>query len=801
MEINPEQRKIWYLNRPRNPAIPSAEIALTTPFHDYTKGLLQFYGEPKNTISEYDVLPEPIGVSRENLFSHLTAKLNEQGYTSDQLNKLQEVYLYAHLKFATTDRMEFRSSGDETITHSLWMAIILAENGITDIDVQMATLCHDILEDTGADIEELKLKTSEKAARLVDLVSKVKTKKIFGPSDMVTSEDITERENLDQKNTELKLLDAIQSDDEIYAFIIKAADVIHNQITSEAITKKIRERKGGIALDYYEKWVRRLGFTYFADLIGNYALKSVQIDRYENIKAEKDKTDNIFMPYIQKIMNDWVDYETYEGNELNTELITIESSSIYQIHKDLKNQPIDSESHKYFIPHLNIVCTDETELFKWHRFFSKALDARSTEIDERLNLKEAVEETIILVNGKQPIKLKVFLKTKDMLIEPAHLFINTISLTEDEEQIARSKLESLRIAYKQALSSDTLEEVTETMERGSVNVLDKEGNPRSVPSHATALDLAYIIGKNLGNDTVGVNIYKLVNGEWTVSENSELDTPLTEGVKAEFLTENDQTIEPNRYELVTTGKATTNIEEKMTQQLVETAIKSTGLSEDSEVIKTFKGQLQSGQIIRNIRSILGVEFDENTPYPEFIQKIRDRGVRTIEHLYSKVRGKKLDTNISDVFPKIFEEQFGSKDDFLINVGLIVMPFNKEGSLEKWMYYEDTSSSETILPTRKIIERLIAFRESRWIMEFNANDKSGVLFLIAKHLYESEANVHIRSYPDNYARGRKTRVEIRFTRGSRTAVSQIKKDLMRELGGEVTFIEVSREKDRRADTQS
>ncbi|MCL5019700.1 MAG: hypothetical protein M1426_04385, partial [Patescibacteria group bacterium] len=117
-------------------------------FHQYIQTLGEFQEKIGNIPVDFSAMSEPVGIPKEVLFGRLTTSLLNQGYSTEDLNKIEEVYRFAHNKFQTTPGREKRSTGDETITHALWMANLLAENGITDVDVQMATILHDVHEDT-----------------------------------------------------------------------------------------------------------------------------------------------------------------------------------------------------------------------------------------------------------------------------------------------------------------------------------------------------------------------------------------------------------------------------------------------------------------------------------------------------------------------------------------------------------------------------------------------------------------------------------------------------------------------------
>lgn len=685
-------------------------------FSRYTKGLKQFQDEIGDTPVYFDQLPEPAGtpdkpLNKEELFSQLSETLHLSGYTSEEIDKLRIVYEFSDNKFTTTPGRGKRKSGDDFITHSLWMAVFLAKNGITDIDVQMATILHDVHEDTDTSLEELAKISSPEASQLVYIVSKVKTERLFG--DEISPQKIKEQ---DQKATQEKILDALEKDPR--AFLIKAADVIHNQMTSSAVKDDTRVAKANLALSFYEKIIRKLGSITFADMIGDYGFQSVRIVDYEKIKALKEQSDEVKIPRLNRLVTKWLELESYDGQPLQADSISIKSPSIYQISQ---NEKVEQISEEHCAPYIDIVCTSESDLYGWHRFFETNYNSELiNNYNTAINSLEPVEEIINLYENGNSSQVNISLATKDMLVKPAHLLIDAIKLSDQERTLASSELENIKDYYLSTLFEEhRVEQMIEASVRGVMTVYDAGGTPYQVVEGSTALDLAQRIGKNLGNDATNVTIYNLVNNEWIPEKNVGLNTVLLENQKAEFATQKGQLVNPNRYELVTTNKAITNIKEE-----IDNTLSLLGIPKDN-IEKLYQGK-EINSIYTDLEEILKeLDPEREKKFGEFIYSTKERGAELIKELYNARRGKRLDSNINRVFEDDLVERFGELDAMYFNIGLTPQPFRDGEYLEKWLD-KDNTQTEGIRLTNEVVDRLIKFRDTRVTMVINLTNQIGVI---------------------------------------------------------------------------
>jgi len=755
----------------------------------YLKKTRQFNNEFENaTFESADGLPFAMGTGPENpldknmLLDYLVNNLQKGGVKTQDIEDIKKIVSFAEEKTINAGK-QFRKSGDETITHPLWMANLASQSTTTDVDVIKAIILHDVHEDTSTSLEEIEEISNFETRQLVDIVSKVRAKTLLGGE--VNPKAIKKQS---EKETLEKILTAIEKDPR--ALIIKAVDVIHNQMTSMHTPDNVRLAKANLALEFYEPLVRRFGFTHLADMIGDYSFSSVKRDTYEAIKSAKEEFGEKLIPVLQRTVDDWMNHGVHDKTSLNADAITIESPSVYKIYQTQKN--IDNSESQDIIPVISIACANESELIRWHRYFDKNnISKLSTfDIDTKLNQNEPVEETIFITDGDKDIQVTVSLATQNMLITPAHLLFDSVSLSEEERKIAESKLKSIRKSYTLALEEKggTTEQMVEAAQRSTISVIDLGRKEYEIPSGSTALDLAYRIGKNLGNDAVFATIWRKAGEEWRKISTADLGTVMENGVRVEFTTDEKQAVYPRRYDLVTTKKAVKDIREEITKQILEMAREKFG-TEDSEQVEAIKQQFETGEYLPNIREVLEVDFDENTSYPELIQEARNRGVEIIEKMYLETKGKKLDSHIVDVFENLSEDEIkelGNCEDFLINLGLTPMPLRNSGFMDRWIH-EEQDVTPLISYARKIVGKLTNYRANQTVMNVTVPDKSGILKNTGEILKNLGLDVQIRSTPDNKKRGRKSTIEIRFVKGSPENIKEAQKIIQEYYGNNVKIV--------------
>lgn len=162
-----------------------------------------------------------------------------------------------------------RKSGEDYFIHPSEAAIILGQI-FPDVSTLIATLLHDVPEDTPVTLEELEKKFGKEVGQLVDGVTQL------GHVRMKNSKDKFYVENL------RKLFIATSRD--IRVILIKLADRLHNMRTIQFIPPEKQQKVAQETLEIYAPIAARLGIGNWKDELEDSSFKIVFPKEYEEVK-------------------------------------------------------------------------------------------------------------------------------------------------------------------------------------------------------------------------------------------------------------------------------------------------------------------------------------------------------------------------------------------------------------------------------------------------------------------------------------------------------------------------------------
>ncbi|MGO9095684.1 MAG: RelA/SpoT family protein [Bryobacteraceae bacterium] len=199
-----------------------------------------------------------------DLYARLTAKVLELRPRED-LAPLEKAYRFA---VASHDG-QFRDSGEPYVAHPLNVALTLAEMNMDLVCLQTGLL-HDVLEDTGANPEELRKNFGEEVARCVDGVTKLSKLKFY------------DREERQAESVRKMLLAMV---DDVRVVIVKLADRLHNMRTLGVLAPDRQRRISQETLDIYAPIAHRLGMGRIRGELEDLAFRYLEPDSYAEIAA------------------------------------------------------------------------------------------------------------------------------------------------------------------------------------------------------------------------------------------------------------------------------------------------------------------------------------------------------------------------------------------------------------------------------------------------------------------------------------------------------------------------------------
>src|SRR6187397_2127315 len=175
-----------------------------------------------------------------------------------------------------------RRSGEDFIHHPWGAAKICAELHLDEQTIA-AALLHDVVEDTGTDIKEVRDEFGDEIAQLVEGVTKL------------TRIQFQSREQAEAENYR-KMIVAMAQD--VRVILIKLADRLHNMRTIEYLGKQKQAQKARETLEVYAPLAHRLGIHALKWELEDLAFQTLHPRKYDEIKrmvAERrgDREDHV----------------------------------------------------------------------------------------------------------------------------------------------------------------------------------------------------------------------------------------------------------------------------------------------------------------------------------------------------------------------------------------------------------------------------------------------------------------------------------------------------------------------------
>src|SRR4026207_1281526 len=162
-----------------------------------------------------------------------------------------------------------RRAGEHCLNHPGGAAKICAELHLDEQTIA-AALLHDVVEDTGTDIKDVRAEFGDEVATLVEGVTKL------------TRIQFQSREQAEAENYR-KLIVAMAQD--VRAMLSKLADRMHNMRTIEYLGKQKQVQKAKETLEVYAPLAHRLGINKIKWELEDLAFATLHPRKYEEIKA------------------------------------------------------------------------------------------------------------------------------------------------------------------------------------------------------------------------------------------------------------------------------------------------------------------------------------------------------------------------------------------------------------------------------------------------------------------------------------------------------------------------------------
>src|SRR5215213_56730 len=410
----------------------------------------------------------------------------------------RELILRAFRYAAEAHAGQQRRSGEDFIHHPVGVARICAELR-QDEQTIAAALLHDVVEDTDADVEELRAEFGDEVARLVEGVTKL------------TRISFQSREQAEAENYR-KMILAMADDGRV--ILIKLADRLHNMRTIEYLGKQKQIQKAKETLEVYAPLAHRLGIHAVKWELEDLAFATLHPRKYDEIKqmvserrAERE----------EHVRNAGVLLSAeLERSEIPAE-ITGRAKHFYSIYEKMNKRGREF-NEIYDLTAMRVIAERSGEegtrdcyaaLGLIHSLW-KPMPGRFKDYIAmpKFNRYRSLHTTVIGPEGR-PLEIQV--RTKEMH-ETAELGVAAHWLYKrggkgrapDEQWIARVRQmmewqdEADPREYKRQMLGDLFAD--------EVYVFTPKGEVKTLPAGATPIDFAYAVHTDVGHRTVGARV-------------------------------------------------------------------------------------------------------------------------------------------------------------------------------------------------------------------------------------------------------------------------------------------------------
>ena len=464
---------------------------------------------------------------------------------------------------------QYRQSGEPYITHPVAVAEICAGWKL-DAQSIMAALLHDVIEDQGVAKIELAEKFGPKVAELVDGLSKL------------DKMEFRSREEAQAENFR-KMLLAMARD--VRVIIVKLADRLHNMRTLGAVPPEKRRRVARETNDIYAPIAHRLGLNNTYRELQDLSFANFNPIRYATLfKAVKSARGNR-REVVGKILES-VEQALADAN-IQAE-VTGREKTIYSIYHKMREKQL-SFSQVLDVYGFRVVVQGAIECYMCigalHGLFKPVPGKFKDYIAiPKVNGYQSLHTTLVGPFGT-PIEFQIRTRSMHEIAESgvaAHwMYKNGSADLNDVQARAHQWLKSLLDLQSEAGdSTEFLEHVKIDLFPDAVYVFTPKSKIMALPRGATALDFAYSVHSELGNQCVAVKIN---------NELLPLRTELKSGDIVEVITAPYSKPNPAWLGFVRSGKARSGIRHylktmrfnesmQLGERLVEQSLKAYGLS-------------------------------------------------------------------------------------------------------------------------------------------------------------------------------------------------------------------------------
>jgi GTP pyrophosphokinase len=467
-------------------------------------------------------------------FETLLEKVRSYSPEAD-LELLRRAYVFSALEH----KGQIRHSGEPYLVHPLEVADFLADMKL-DVAAVAAGLLHDVVEDTLTTPERIEELFGGEIAHIVEGVTKI------GAIPFSSSEE-RQAENF------RKMLLAMV--DDIRVILVKLADRLHNMRTLHHLPEERRIKIAQETLDIYAPIANRLGMSKVKNELEELSFKYLEPKAYEGLRARveaKRKTAEAVIDELTRTISARLQTAQVPVIKLDGRI-----KRLYSIHLKLKRQKIDLERVYDFVA-LRVITQSIKDCYAALGIIHQTWSPVPGRIKDfiampRPNGYQSLHTSVISEHG---FPLEVQIRTEEMHRRAeegiaAHWKYKEGRVGDHrDERYFQWMRQLLEVQQEVRDPQEFLQNLKIDLYPEEVYIFTPKGEVRSLPRGATAVDFAYSIHTDVGNQCIGARI----NGRMV-----PLRTRLQNGDIVEIVTQSGHKPSRDWLSFVATSRARSKI--------------------------------------------------------------------------------------------------------------------------------------------------------------------------------------------------------------------------------------------------
>jgi GTP pyrophosphokinase len=424
----------------------------------------------------------------------LVAKVRERFPKAD-LDVVRDAYAFAE----AAHQGQTRASGEAYINHSVAVASTLADLRLDPVTIA-AALLHDVAEDTGVTLDEVRDRFGPEVATLVDGVTKL------GRIEWQTREER-------QAESLRKMFLAMASD--IRIVLIKLADRLHNMQTIGYLPEWKQKRTSQETLDIYAPLAERLGISQIQRELEDLAFMVLQPEAFVELKSQLVEAEATRAQFLERVGDTLYRELNHAGLRIPRDRITGRPKHIYSVWKKMQRpkyagQPI---ARMYDRLGVRVILDDVKDCYAALGVVHSLWKPIPGEFDDYVaNPKTSGYQslhTAVLYEG-EPLEIQI--RTIQMHHEAEH---GIAAHWKYKEGKAGTREFDQKLAWLRQLldwhselqdARDFVESVRLDLFQNEVFVFTPKGDVVDLPAGATPVDFAYRIHTDVGHRTAGAKV-------------------------------------------------------------------------------------------------------------------------------------------------------------------------------------------------------------------------------------------------------------------------------------------------------